>query len=122
MVPSLFEGFGLPAVEALAAGTPVVASRAGALPEVLETAGAGRLVPPGDIPALARAIRGSLELWPAEQRAARAARARIEAAFSWPRVVARTEQVYRSVLERGRPATTITSARPGSQRATASAS
>ena len=46
-LPSLFEGFGLPAVEAMACGTPVVASRAGALPEVLETTGGGVLVDAG---------------------------------------------------------------------------
>ncbi len=98
VVPSLFEGFGLPAVEALAAGTPVVASRAGALPEILDVAGAGRLVPPGDPPALAKGISESLARWRSEQRAALAARTRIETGFSWPRVVARTEQVYRQVL------------------------
>ena len=50
IVPSLFEGFGLPAVEALACGTPVIASRAGALAEVVARAQApGTLVPPADL-------------------------------------------------------------------------
>ncbi len=48
-IPSLYEGFSLPAVEAMASGTPIVASRAGALPEVLGADGVcARLVPPGD--------------------------------------------------------------------------
>ena len=98
VVPSLFEGFGLPAIEALASGTPVVASRAGALPEILGAAGAGRLVPPADPHALAKAISETLANWSAEQRAARAARARIEELFAWPRVVERTEQVYRLLI------------------------
>ena len=46
MVPSLYEGFSLPAVEHMASGTPLVASRTGALPEV--TGDAAMLVTPGD--------------------------------------------------------------------------
>ena len=113
VVPSLFEGFGLPAIEALASGTPVVASRAGALPEILEAAGSGRLVPPADSHALAKAISESLTSWSHEQRAARAARARIEEVFGWPRVVDRTEQVYRHVLESCNPRAGATSAAGG---------
>jgi glycosyltransferase involved in cell wall biosynthesis len=98
VVPSLFEGFGLPAIEGLAAGTPVVATRAGALPEVLGRAGTGKLVAPADPAALAKGISETLEAWPQAQRAALAARSRIEASFSWPQVAERTEAVYRSVL------------------------
>gem|GEM_PF-3957082 len=54
VVPSRSEGFGYPMLEAFAAGVPVVASAAGALPEV--SGGAARLVPPGDVEALAEAI------------------------------------------------------------------
>src|SRR5262249_57830059 len=79
VLPSLFEGFGLPAIEALAAGTPVVASHAGALPEVIADAGAGSLVPPRDPPALAKAVAETLERWDAAHAEARAARPRLQA-------------------------------------------
>ena len=99
VVPSLFEGFGLPAVEALASGTPLVATRAGALAEVVASAGAGTLVAPADAAALAAGIRAVLEDWERTQADAVAARARIEREFGWPTVAARTAEVYRQVLE-----------------------
>ncbi len=102
VVPSLFEGFGLPAVEALAAGTPLVASAAGALPEVVNRAGAGVLVPPADSGALAKGILEVLENWEAHQRAAVEARARIELEFGWREVAARTLGVYERVLRQRR--------------------
>jgi glycosyltransferase involved in cell wall biosynthesis len=97
VVPSLFEGFGLPAIEALAAGTPVVASDAGALPEVLDRAGAGRRVPARDAGALADAIAAVLDDWEAEQRKVLAARSQLEGAFGWPQVAARTAALYARV-------------------------
>ena len=57
VVPSLYEGFSLPAVEHMASGTPLIASRTGALPEV--TGDAALLVTPGDAEELAAALRGS---------------------------------------------------------------
>ncbi len=104
VVPSLFEGFGLPAVEALAAGTPLVATRAGALPEVVALAGCGTLVAAGDPTALAQGIRHTLANWDVAHAAAISSRHRIEQAFSWSRVAERTARVYREVLDatRGR--------------------
>ncbi|MDJ0864702.1 MAG: glycosyltransferase family 4 protein [Myxococcota bacterium] len=122
VVPSLYEGFGLPAAEAMACGTPVVATRAGALPELMETAGGGVVVAPGDPDALAKGIDTLLEQPDSRARLGAAAPARIEAAYGWPRVAARTADVYRAVLaaRRGRPANTTTSARSGRRPASAS--
>jgi glycosyltransferase involved in cell wall biosynthesis len=98
-VPSNFEGFGLPAAEAMACGTPVVASSAGALPEVVGAGGGGLLVPPRDAEALAKGIRTLLEQ--PEARAALSARSRerVVASFSWPAIARRTADVYREVLD-----------------------
>lgn len=122
VVPSLYEGFGLPAAEAMACGTPVVATAAGALPEVLETGGGGILVARGDAEALAKGIAALLDHPQARQRLGAEARARVVAAYSWPRIAERTEAVYRAVLaeRRGRPASTTTSDQAGRQRASAS--
>ncbi len=104
VLPSLFEGFGLPAIEALAAGTPVVASSAGALPEVIADAGTGRLVPPRDPAALAKAIAETLEHWDDAHAAALAARPRIEAIFGWRPTARRTLARYERVLAEWRGA------------------
>lgn len=99
VVPSLFEGFGLPAIEALAVGTPVVATRAGALAEVMRRAGTGHCVAPADSGALARGIRQVLESWPEAHAQALEARAHLEREFSWPGVVTRTLEVYQAARE-----------------------
>jgi len=79
--PSRYEGFGLPPLEAMAAGVPVVASDAGALPEVLGSAAA--LVPVGDVDALARALAQALALdGVARQRVVAAGRAHA-ATYTW---------------------------------------
>lgn len=100
-IPSLYEGFSLPAVEAMASGTPIVASRAGALPEVLGAEGeCARLVPPGDIDRLT-AVLGELLDSPAQRRALGAAgRHRAVTVFSWESVAAQTVSVYEKAIER----------------------
>jgi glycosyltransferase involved in cell wall biosynthesis len=92
--PSRGEGFGLPPLEAMALGTPVVASTAGALPEVCGDAAV--LVPPDDAAGLAEALRRLLTS-PAEREArsmAGIARAR---GFRWSTVAAQLEAIYRRV-------------------------
>jgi glycosyltransferase involved in cell wall biosynthesis len=95
---SVYEGFGLPCAEAMSCGTPVIATRAGALPEIVGNDGAGILVPPADPPALAAAIRRLLADEPLRQRMGEAARKRIEESFSWEIAAKKTLEVYEEVL------------------------
>jgi glycosyltransferase involved in cell wall biosynthesis len=98
-VPSLYEGFSLPTVEALACGTPVVASRAGALPEVVGEDGVcARLVEPGDADALATTL-GELFDSPAERaRLGAAGRARAVERFGWTSVARATAEAYQQAI------------------------
>jgi glycosyltransferase involved in cell wall biosynthesis len=93
--PSLYEGFGLQLVEAMACGTPVVASNSSSLPEVVGEAGV--LVEPMDVEGLAMALRAVLEDdgRRAQLREAGLARAR---EFSWGRMAQETVRVYADVL------------------------
>ncbi|NWF56399.1 MAG: glycosyltransferase family 4 protein [Syntrophaceae bacterium] len=97
-VPSLYEGFGLPAAESMACGTPVVATSAGALPEVVGEDGAGILVPPRNPQALATAILQVLEDGGQRERMAEAGRERVENLFSWRKVAERTVEVYKELI------------------------
>jgi glycosyltransferase involved in cell wall biosynthesis len=100
-IPSLYEGFSLPAVEAMASGTPIVASRAGALPEVVGPDGeCARLVNPGDVDDLTR-VMGELLDSPLElRRLGAAGRRRAVDVFSWESVAAQTISVYeRAMME-----------------------
>jgi glycosyltransferase involved in cell wall biosynthesis len=98
VVPSLYEGFSLPAVEHMASGTPLVASRTGALPEV--TGDAAVLVTPGDDEELAAVLR-RLHDSPAERAAlADRALARVGERFAWPAVARATVEQYGDAMER----------------------
>jgi glycosyltransferase involved in cell wall biosynthesis len=95
VMPSLYEGFGFPVLEAMAAGTPVVASNTSSLPEVAGTAAI--LVAPDDTMALAEAISSVLE-WPqcaAELKAKGLAWAK---QFNWQRTAQETIEVYRGIV------------------------
>ncbi len=103
-IPSLYEGFSLPAVEAMASGTPIVASRAGALPEVLGTPGdCAVLVAPGDIEELTHSLGELLDSPARRQRMGAAGRKRAVEVFSWPAVAAATAAVYRRAMDRCAP-------------------
>jgi glycosyltransferase involved in cell wall biosynthesis len=98
VVPSLYEGFSLPAVEHMASGTPLIASRTGALPEV--TGDAAILVEPGNPEVLAAALRDLLDS-PAERaRLGAAAWQRVQERFAWPAVARATVGQYRDAMAR----------------------
>ncbi|MHB2023458.1 MAG: glycosyltransferase, partial [Mycobacteriales bacterium] len=92
VVPSLYEGFSLPAIEALACGTALVASRAGALPEVVGDC--ARLVPPGDAQALAGAIAALLDDPTGREELGAAGRERVSKRYSWRSIAEATAEVY----------------------------
>jgi glycosyltransferase involved in cell wall biosynthesis len=96
VVPSLFEGFSLPLIEAMACATPVVATTGGALPEVAGPDGeAALLVPPGDADALAVAIGAALADPDLRAGLGAAGRARVVQRFTWRAAAAGTIEVYR---------------------------
>ena len=100
-IPSLYEGFSLPAVEAMASGTPIVASRAGALPEVLGTDGeCADLVAPGDVDELTAALGRLLDSPERRARLGAAGRRRAVEVFSWESVAAQTVRVYQQAIDR----------------------
>ncbi len=94
--PSFYEGFGLPVLEAMQCGVPVISSNASSLPEVVGDA--GMLVDPRDTEALAAAIHALLTDEPRRAALARAAQERARQ-FSWERTIAETVGVYRTALE-----------------------
>ena len=96
VVPSVYEGFGLPAGEAMACGVPVVSTTGGALPEVVGDAGV--LVPPADPEALAVAIAGLLDDPDRAERLGRAGYERVQRHFTWRRAAERTVAAYRETI------------------------
>lgn len=96
--PSLYEGFGLPAAEAMACGVPVVATTAGAFPEVIDDGVTGLLVRPADAAALADAIARLMGDAALRRRMGEAGRSRIEEHFTWRQTALKTAALYEEVL------------------------
>lgn len=100
VVPSLWEGFGLTALEAMAVGVPVVATSVGGLPEIVEHGTTGLLVPPADEALLAKNIVWVLEHPQEAKEMATAAKGVVEEKFTAEAMARKTEGVYRRMLER----------------------
>jgi len=99
VLPSEFEAFGLVLLEAMAAGTPIVATAVGGVPDVLDDGRAGRLVPYGDSVALARALRSVAEDTGETERLRSVASRRVQG-FDWSVTVDRHRALYRELLNR----------------------
>jgi len=98
VVPSLYEPFGLVALEAMAAGRPVVAAEAGGLTEIVTEGATGLCVPPGDAGALAAALERVLSDGALAGRLARQGREHAVSGYSWSRVAELTRDCYRRAL------------------------
>jgi glycosyltransferase involved in cell wall biosynthesis len=98
-IPSLYEGFSLPAIEAMACGTALVTTDAGALPEVVGSK-AGLRVRAGDVGELTAALQLVLDSPSLADQLGRAGRRRVLASYTWRSTAERTVEWYREVLER----------------------
>jgi len=97
VIPSLYEGFGMPAGEAMACGVPVISTSGGALPEVVGDA--GLLVPPGDAAALRDAIAALLNDPEKRMRLGEAGLARVSNSLTWRHAAMKTVEVYREAID-----------------------
>lgn len=100
VVPSLYEGFSLPAIEAMSTGCPLVATTGGAIPEVAGPDGETcYMTVPGDSESLAAGIRRALEDPVGAQRIGTAGRERVIHRWSWRHTAVRTVEHYRELLD-----------------------
>jgi glycosyltransferase involved in cell wall biosynthesis len=101
VVPSLYEGFSIPAVEAMACATPLIATTGGAIPEVVGTDGTTAvLVKPGDPADLADALAALFDDDERRNAIGIAGRKRIETSYTWRAVAESMVEVYRDAIER----------------------
>jgi glycosyltransferase involved in cell wall biosynthesis len=99
-VPSLYEGFSLPAIEAMSCGAPLVCTTGGALPEVTGTHGETCFqTEPGNSDALAAAIRDALDNPELRAKVGAAGRERVKSQWSWRHTAIKTVDQYRAVLD-----------------------
>ena len=96
VVPSVYEGFGLPVGEAMACAVPVISTTGGALPEVVGNAGI--LVPPENSNALSKAIADLLDNPELSARLGQAGYRRVHQHFTWRRAAEKTVEAYREAI------------------------
>jgi glycosyltransferase involved in cell wall biosynthesis len=96
------EGLGVVLLEAMNHGTPVIASRIGGIPDIVEDGVSGLLVPPGDADALAAALRRLRDDPALARRLGEAGRRRLREQFSWPAIVQRWLDLYTGLVTRPR--------------------
>jgi len=115
VVPSLYEGFSLPAVELMCCGVPLVATTGGALPEVVGPDGeTALLVEPGNSEALAQRIGAALDDQDLRERIRWAGRQRVLERWTWKHSALGTVEQYRALLEESAE---IEARRPGGRQA-----
>ncbi|MBI4489223.1 MAG: glycosyltransferase family 4 protein, partial [Deltaproteobacteria bacterium] len=98
ILPSLYEGLGVAALEAMAAGKPVIASRVGGLPELVDDQVTGLLVPPKDSWALARSISQLLSQKGLVQEMGTRASERVQQHFTMEQMARKNEEFYYEIL------------------------
>lgn len=99
IIPSLMEATSLSALEAMSAGLPVIGTRVGGLPEIIEDGVNGHLVPAMDPGAIASSCAALSRLTPAERQAiGEASRQRVSAVYSWRAISLKTMAVYRKAM------------------------
>jgi N-acetyl-alpha-D-glucosaminyl L-malate synthase BshA len=98
LLPSQHESFGLAALEAMSCGVPVVGSRIGGLPEVIEHEKTGFLCDPNDVDCMKAIVLGLLKNEPLRQQIGQAARERAQRLFNRDRIVAQYVDAYERVL------------------------
>lgn len=101
LVPSLYEPFGITALEIMCAGTPVVVGDTGGLAEIVTHGADGLKVPPGDVAALAQTLSGLLADPDSAARLGAVGRNTAAERFAWPAIAARTMAVYLGTFRAG---------------------
>lgn len=98
VVPSLYEPFGMVALEGAALGTPLVVARTGGLAEFVDDGVTGRVFTPGDVESLADAVTMVIRDPEGSQRMTEAARQKAQESYGWPLIAEQTEEAYARAL------------------------
>jgi len=99
VLPSLYETFGIPLIEAMASGTPVLASRTGGIPEIIEDTRTGLLVEPGNVEQLAKGMSRLLRDSALRRQMGQVGRKRVAEKFSWEKTAETLARYYLDLVE-----------------------